>query len=850
MRARSRMEAGRACLIGVIQSESNRMSKKAARAWREPLDCGGLTPPFLRMADGVQRACSVVLQNCDLLPSANKRVAALESYATLAPRLLRVESRTHIHSRPKSFAVCSRGIAVIFALLLCAIFSAAAEPPPDVAKLAAQLGSTDRDSRREAGHLLEKLGPAAKPALPELIKALDDSDKQVWANAFSAIAAIGPGAAEAIPQLVDAFDSRKGRDFRQRDKAQKLMRAAHALASIGDAARPALIGALKADDTGLRLGATKALGGMGARSSDAIPALIENLGHADEELRGEVIETLALIGKDAVAPLAKSLTWPDARLRSGSARALAAIGVAAADAGPALLAQLQTEKETAVRAAILGALPRTGLPQAKVVPPLIAAFRDASDEIRSAALNALLHIRPAEKSAVPALAALLGDPQAGLSGRAAQALGRFGAEARMAVPALVAGAARTGAEREAFVAALTEIGGPAVPELLKQIERVPAASLNREHWVIKLLAGIGGAGIPELTKALDSPAAPVRVAALATLNELGEQAREVRAQVLKLTADADPFVRATAVSALVSMAMDTGGTLEKVEAAMRDSSPVVRLSGATAAAVLGQSARGLASTLTPLLDDADASVRTAALRAAGAVGGGDPALVKRLVARLDDPATRSAALDALAKTGTDAATATKLLELYPKAAKPDRLSILSALGASAAPDSAGLIAVASKDGDAEIRAAALRAGVKVHPSVQDSLPALMEALHDSQIAVRRTAAELVGQLGDKEPDKVVPALGSIVAMLTNSEDRVFALEALRAAHVRDPAALEQALALPSVEARAWACERIAKLGSKGRPLAEKLKPLLSDGNDYVRRAARKALDAIAAAPRR
>jgi HEAT repeat protein len=745
-----------------------------------------------------------------------------------------------------SGSVFFRSVAAICALLLCVVFSGAAEPPPDVAKLAAQLSSTDRDTRREAGHLLEKLGPAAKGALPELIKALDDSDKQVWANAFSAIAAIGPGAAEAIPRLVDAFDSKKSREARERDRAQKLMRAAHALASIGDAARPALIEALKSNDTGLRLGAAKALGEMGARSGDAIPALIENVGHADEELRTEIIETLALIGKDAVAPLSKSLASPDARLRSGSARALAAIGAAAADAGPALLAQLQAEKENAVRAAILTALPRVGLPQEQIVPPLVKALRDGDAELQSAALNGLLTIRPAEKTVVPALTVLLMDSQTGISERAALALGRLGPAARSALPKLVLSAQKN----EACRSALTEIGGPAVPELLKQIEKVPAASLNREHWVIHLLAGIGGAGMPELTKALDSPVASVRVAALGTLNELGEQAREVRMQAGKLTADADPFVRATALSALVSMATDTGGTLKKIEGAMRDSAAVVRLSAATAAGTMGPAARGLASSLTPLLDDADASVRAAALRAAGALGGGDPALVKRLVARLDDPATRSAVLDALAKTGADAATSAKLLELYPKSAKPDRLAILSALGAGASPDSASLIAAATKDGDAEIRAAALRAGVKVHPSAKDSLPALTEALHDSQVSVRRTAAELVGQLGDREPDKVVPALGTLVSLLTSSEDQAFALEALRAAHVRDLAALEQALALRSVEARAWACERIGKLGAKGQPLAEKLKPLLADGNDYVRRTARKALDAISAAPRK
>src|SRR5207302_4414468 len=126
-----------------------------------------------------------------------------------------------------------------------------------------------------------------------------------------------------IPESIDALDCRKDRDVRPRDKAQKLMRAAHALSCIGDAALPALIEPLKANDTGLRIGAAKALGGMGAHARDAIPALIENLGHADEELRSEVIETLALIDKDAVAPVVKWLAWPDERLRSGSARALA-----------------------------------------------------------------------------------------------------------------------------------------------------------------------------------------------------------------------------------------------------------------------------------------------------------------------------------------------------------------------------------------------------------------------------------------------------------------------------------------------------------------------------------------------
>jgi HEAT repeat protein len=149
-----------------------------------------------------------------------------------------------------------------------------------------------------------------------------------------------------------------------------------------------------------------------------------------------------------------------------------------------------------------------------------------------------------------------------------------------------------------------------------------------------------------------------------------------------------------------------------------------------------------------------------------------------------------------------------------------------------------------KDRDPDIRAAALRANVKVHSSVKESLPALIEALHDPQVSVRRTAADIIGQIGDKETDKVVPALSPLVSLLMSTEDRTFALEALRSAHVRDSATIEQALAIPFADAKLWACERAAKLGPKGKPLIEKLKPLLSDGNDYVRRAARKAIDQL------
>jgi HEAT repeat protein len=721
---------------------------------------------------------------------------------------------------------------------------ATAQDADDVAKLAAQLGSSDREARREAAYQLQRKGPAAKAALPELIRALDDSDKQVWTNALGAIAAIGPDARDAVPRLMQAMDGRKPRDSRTRDRGQMLMRSAHALACIGDAAKPALIDALKQDDAGLRIGAAKALGEMGPPAKDALPALMENLSHRDDEVFNEVIDAIGQIGKDAAGPLIQSLGAPDARARLGSVRALAAIG-SAANAGRALLDRNAKEPETQVRAAILRALPGAGLGQDKFVPVLVSALRGADAELRSAATHALLVVRPAEKVAVPAVAALLADPDAAVAERGVHVLGRYGIAARSAVPALVARAARGGRPSSVDVEALTEIGGPAVPELLKLVANIPPASLNRDHWALKILAAIGPAGLPELTSALESKNPSIRVAALGTLNELGEAARDARAAIVKLSADDEPVVRATVLSALVSMKSDEGGLVERIEVAARDKAPVVRLAAATAAGALGPEASALAGPVGVLIDDSDSRVSAAAIRAIGAMGGASPAVVARLSSRLKDPALKDAVLEALGRLGPEAAAAApELIALYPKADRAGRSAILAAVATSSAPAAVELVETALKDPDPAIRAAALRAFSHSQPDIRLVVERLTAALQDPDRVVRLVAMENLARLGDKDPQKVASAAGPLIALLVQSEDRPPALDTLRAMRVRDLDALAQGLASPVVEARVWACERIARLGKDARPLEEKLKPLLADGNDYVRRAARKAVEQL------
>src|SRR4030095_14517836 len=368
--------------------------------------------------------------------------------------------------------------AIPFAVILASSYASAAEAPLPVDKLVSQLETGDVATRRDASYYLMKLGPKAKDALPVLIKALDDQDKQVWSNSVSAIAAIGPEAKEAIPALIDDLDSKRGRGQRGFDKNQALVRSAYALTRIGPAAIPPLIQALGGDDTPLRAGAAKALGGMGPAAKEAIPALISNLKHADNDVQREGIEALVLIGADAKTPVIAALSSKESRERSAASMTLAGMGRSAQDAAPAMFDQLDKETDVTVRVSLLTALPKIGAEPKTLVPRLIDALKDQNDSIRHAAINGLLSFPSARKEIVDSLTALLRDPNKDMSQRAAYVVGRFGVAAASAVPVLLEIIAKQSPPDPVFIDALVQIGEPAVPQILTAAEKVPLNQLT------------------------------------------------------------------------------------------------------------------------------------------------------------------------------------------------------------------------------------------------------------------------------------------------------------------------------------------------------------------------------------
>jgi HEAT repeat protein len=105
-------------------------------------------------------------------------------------------------------------------------------------------------NRRDAAETLKGLSAAAKPAVPDLIGALNDKDHQVRWAAADALGTIGPA---AVPALSDAL---------QRKEDAVRIAAAVALGQIGPKAKgavPALGAALKDRDRYVRSEAAKAL---------------------------------------------------------------------------------------------------------------------------------------------------------------------------------------------------------------------------------------------------------------------------------------------------------------------------------------------------------------------------------------------------------------------------------------------------------------------------------------------------------------------------------------------------------------------------------------------------------------
>ncbi len=309
-------------------------------------------------------------------------------------------------------------------------------PAAEVVRTAREWLARDRNWRRrqQAAEALCQVGPAAAPAVPELVAALAEGPLSLTDAVARALAAVGP---PAVPPLTDALRS---------DNPAVRRGAALSLGRLRErantpAAVTALHEALRDGDEKVRAAAVEALVAVAPESPETVAALVARLKEPNPATR--VLATICLdhLGppaRAAIPALLEALEDPDASVRGHAALALKTHCPDKASAVPVLVRALREDSNHYVRgtaAEILGELGRRARPAA---PALVAALQDPQGHVRSSAAAALRQVGAGPAVAVPALAALLPHPQEWCRLAAMRALARFGRRARAAIPALTA----------------------------------------------------------------------------------------------------------------------------------------------------------------------------------------------------------------------------------------------------------------------------------------------------------------------------------------------------------------------------------------------------------------------------
>ncbi len=384
----------------------------------------------------------------------------------------------------------------------------------------------------DAANVLAHIGP---PAVPLLLKALENENPRVRAGAAFALGSMRPTQVQALPALRTAI--------KDRDEQVRLLAALAVQRMDGktETLVPVLIDTLRARTPELRRQAVDELERLGPAGAAAVPALIE-------ALRDEYLEEMRLLIRTELSH-GDSIRLPQSR----AVAALVAIGPVAA---PALI-EAAADRAPQVRASALLTLASLHPASKETLAILRGALKDREPVVRLiAAIHLWRHAQEVE-TVVPVLMELLKGTDLALSGAAAIALARIGSPARRAIPILIEH--RKDRDRgEATRLALRLFGKEAVPALVSLLankEDAQPVPLGRE-------------AVPALVRALESDNAIIRAAAAADLLSLDAHSPQVIAALREAARDIDSRVR---FRALVGLArFDVLGKRDEVALALAE----------------------------------------------------------------------------------------------------------------------------------------------------------------------------------------------------------------------------------------------------------------------------------------
>lgn len=241
----------------------------------------------------------------------------------------------------------------------------------------------------------EILGSTARPAVPQLIRIINDvdpSNRDAWLTTLTAIhclAGIGPAAEQAVPDLIDIFRVNRG----SRTESKNLrFSAAWALGRIGPAASaavPVLAGATNERAAQLAI--------VQIKGASLLP-LIERLKDTSNPTNwNDAAWLLGRMGTNAgpaVPYLVQALNQTNATMQLTAVWALSGIKLHPEICVPALIPMLKSTNAS-IRQGSIATLRYFGSASKQAVPNIVGCLHDSDNWVRQQASGALREIDPA-----------------------------------------------------------------------------------------------------------------------------------------------------------------------------------------------------------------------------------------------------------------------------------------------------------------------------------------------------------------------------------------------------------------------------------------------------------------------
>ncbi|MFM8435358.1 MAG: HEAT repeat domain-containing protein, partial [Planctomycetia bacterium] len=559
--------------------------------------------------------------------------------------------------------------------------TAAAAEAASIEQLRATLAAAEgEDARVLAVDAIAALGPQAKAAYDDLVKAMADGSSRVRWHAARALGLIGEDAIAAVPLLTKLLDDADPIVATQAAAAIGLIRADDDVSAetpaadlaVYEAAVEALTAKMTHADPRVRRAVLRAITALEPDKGRLAGLVGERLADADPSVVLPALHSLADIGPEAVPVLVKALENP--RARYWASVALAEIGEAAAPAVPALGAGVAAgEPEERMQSII--ALAAIGDASRPAIGEIAKALDAEENSLRFAAAFALGRLRAKEADAALEKAATDADPF--LAAIAAWARARIHPDDKQLVAAAVERltAGLSGAKpavQTASISAISDLAGSIDDATEKRLTDEFVRLLSSPEPGVREAAAAalvreGPLAVDALEKALADP--DIRSIAMEILTAIGPVSKGALDSFLTALADPDPAHRSDAAIAIAAVGPDAAEAVPALQAMLTstDGPPGVRYAAAYALGRIGAAAKPAAADLQKLAGSTDEILATVATWASLKIEPGNAALftsavpLLRKALRGGEQLARLEAAVALGDIGAPAADAVPIL---------------------------------------------------------------------------------------------------------------------------------------------------------------------------------------------